>query len=227
VRVITIGDYSKELCGGTHLLHTGFVGTFLITGESSIAAGRRRIEALVGEAASRALQEHSRLLHETARRLSRAPSDVVTGLEELLEQLKQAERERKTLQAQLAKVEAQRLVATAERIKEVSFVQAAIKHMDRESLALLADAVKRSLSGDGIVCLASGDGGTVSMVVAATEGLSKRVHAGNVLKAIAPLVSGSGGGRPDFAQGGGKDAAGIPAALKRAGELIREALDTR
>jgi alanyl-tRNA synthetase len=203
------------------------VGAFLITGESSIAAGTRRIEALVGEAASRTLQERNRLLHETAKRLSRSPADVVSGLEELLEQLKQAERERKTLQAELAKIEAQRLVATAQRIKEVAFVQASIKHMDRESLAVLADAVKRLLSGEGIVCLASGDGGTVSMVVAATAGLSKRVHAGNVLKAIAPLVNGSGGGRPDFAQGGGKDAAGIPSALKRAGELIREALDTR
>ena len=224
VRVVTIGDYSKELCGGTHLPHTGFVGTFLITGESSIAAGTRRIEALVGEAAARRQQESVQLLQDVARRLGRPAGEVAAGLEELLEQLKRAEQERKTLQAELAKVEAKRLVAEGETIGGATVIRAAVKHLDREALAVLADAVRRSLPADGVVCLASEDGGTVSLVLAATAGLAKRVHAGSLLKAIAPLVGGSGGGRPDFAQGGGKDAAGIPAALKRAGELVREAL---
>jgi len=224
VRVVTIGDYSKELCGGTHLPHTGFVGTFLITGESSIAAGTRRIEALVGESAARRQQESQRLLHDVARRLGRPAGEVVAGLEELLEQLKRAERERKTLQAELAKVEAKRLVAEGEMIGGVTMVRAAVKHLDREALAVLADAVKRSLPADGVVCLASEDGGAVSLVLAATPALAKRVHAGNLLKAIAPLIGGSGGGRPEFAQGGGKDAAGIPKALQRVRELVQEAL---
>ncbi|MBI2104208.1 MAG: alanine--tRNA ligase [Candidatus Omnitrophica bacterium] len=227
VRVVTIGDYSKELCGGTHLAHTGFVGTFLITGESSIAAGTRRIEALVGESAARRQQESVRLLHDVARRLGRPAGEVVTGLEELLEQLKRAERDRKSLQAELAKVEAKRLVAEGETIGGVTMVRAAVKHLDREALAVLADAVKRSLPADGVVCLASEDGGAVSLVLAATPGLAKRVHAGNLLKAIAPLIGGSGGGRPDFAQGGGKDAAGIQKALQRARELVGEALEKR
>jgi len=226
VRVVTIGDYSKELCGGTHLPHTGFVGTFLLVGESSIAAGTRRVEALVGEAAARQQHEHQRLLHEVARRLSRPAQDVVAGLEELLDQLKRAERDRKALQAELAKVEAQRLIAEGKTINGVTFVTATVKHADRELLATMADAVTRSLSGEGVVCLASGDQ-PVTVVMATTAGLVERqaVHAGEMLKAIAPLIKGSGGGRPDFAQGGGKDPSGIPAAWRRAEELVREALE--
>ena len=200
------------------------MGTFLLLGESSIAAGTRRIEALVGEAASQRQHQERQVLVEAARRLGRPAGEVAAGLEELLEQLKRAERERKALQAELAKVEAHRLVAEGETINGVTLVRATVKRMDRESLAVLADAVRRSLRGDGVICLASGDGASVSLVVAATLGLAKRVHAGELLKAVAPLISGSGGGRPDFAQGGGKDPAGIPAALKRAEELVREAL---
>jgi alanyl-tRNA synthetase len=226
VRVVTIGDYSKELCGGTHLPHTGFVGTFLITQESSIAAGTRRIEALVGESALRLQQQRHRVLHEAAKRLGRPAEDVVAGLEELLEQLKQAERERKTLQRELAKVEASRLIAEGKTINGVRFITSTIKHADRELLATLADAVRSFLQHDGVVLLASSEGpAQVSFVMATTQDVASRVHAGRMLKAIAPLTQGSGGGRPEFAQAGGKDPSAIPAALKRAEELIREALD--
>jgi len=124
VRVVTIGDYSKELCGGTHLPHTGCVGSFLITAESSIAAGTRRIEAFVGEAAAHQQQEHARLLHDVARRLGRPAGEVVAGLEELLERLKRAERERKTLHLELASVQARGLAAQATDINGVSARQA-------------------------------------------------------------------------------------------------------
>ena len=225
VRVVTIGDYSKELCGGTHLHHTGFVGTFLLVGESSIAAGTRRIEALVGGAAAARQHEQQRLLQEAARRLGRAPDEVVDGLEELLEQLKRAERERRTLQMELAKVEAARLVAEGKQINGVTLVTSTIKRADRELLAALADAVRQSLPGDGVVLLASSEGSaSVSLVMAASRSLTPRIHAGELLKAISPLTKGSGGGRPEFAQAGGKDPSGIPAALKRAEELVREAL---
>ncbi len=227
VRVVTIGDYSKELCGGTHLLHTGFVGTFLIAGESSIAAGTRRIEALVGEQAAARQQQHEHVLREAAKRLGRPAHEVVAGLEELFEQLKRAERERKALQRELATVRAGRLVAEAKRINGVTFVTSMIKDADRELLAALADAVKGSLTGDGVVLLASSEGSEkVSFVMATTRNLAKRIHAGEMLKAISPLAKGSGGGRPEFAQAGGKDPSGIPAALKRAEELVREALAT-
>ena len=227
VRVVTIGDYSKELCGGTHVRHTGFVGQFVIAGESSIAAGTRRIEALVGEAAEARQQQDRRLVHEAARRLGRSADDVVTGLEELLDQLKRAEKERKTLQLELARVQAVRLIADAKKINGVTLVTSTIKQADRELLAALADAVKGSLQGDGIVLLASSDSPTSASVVMATVGAgAKRVHAGQTLKAVSALVKGSGGGRPEFAQAGGKDPSGIPAAMKRVEELVREALGT-
>jgi len=226
VRVVTIGDYSKEVCGGTHLPHTGFLGAFTITGESAVAAGTRRIEALVGEAATARQQQDAGVLHDAARRLSRPAQELMTGLEELLEQLKRSERERKALQLELAKVEAHRLIAEGKSINGITFIAATVKRADRELLAALADAVKSSLKQDGVVLLASGDQGQVSVVVAATPNLVKRVHAGELLKAIAPLVQGSGGGRPEFAQGGGKDPSGIPAALKRAEEIVRESLES-
>ncbi len=226
VRVVTIGDYSKELCGGTHVAHTGFVGSFLITAESSIAAGTRRVEALVGEAAAETQRRQQHLLHDAAKRLGRPADEVVQGLEELLEQLKQSERERKALQGELAKVEASRLVAEGKKINGVTFVTSTIKHADRDLLATMADAVKRSLDRDGIVLLASSDGPAhVAMVMATTSNLTSRVHAGQLLKAIAPLTQGSGGGRPEFAQAGGKDPSGIPTAMKRAEELVRQALE--
>ncbi len=226
VRVVTIGDYSKELCGGTHLRHTGFVGTFLITGESSIAAGTRRIEALVGEAAAQKQQDGQRLLHEAARRLGRPAHELVAGLEELLEQLKRSERERKTVQMEFAKVEAHRLVAEGRKINGVTLVTSTIKHADREQLAALADAVRRSLQTGGVVLLAASEGpNRATLVMATTNDVAGRVHAGQTLKAVSPLTNGSGGGRAEFAQAGGKDPSGIPAAMKRAEELIREALE--
>jgi len=228
VRMVAIGDYSRELCGGTHLAHTGSVGVFCIASESSIAAGTRRIEALVGEAAVSRQQQESQLLHEAAKRLSRPAEELLEGLEELLAQLRQAEEARKALQVELARVEAKRLVSEGKKIGEVTFVSAAIKNADRDTLSILADTIREALQPNGVVLLASSDGDAkVSLVLAATRNLTPRVHAGQLLKAIAPLLQGSGGGRPEFAQGGGKDPSAIPAALKRAEELLREALGKR
>ena len=223
-RVVTIGDYSKELCGGTHLFHTGFVGTFAIVGEGSIAAGTRRIEAVVGEAAAERQQEQARLLHDLGRRLGRPAQELLAGLEELLEQLKRSERERKALRLEVAKVEARRLVAEGKRIDGTLFIAATLHNTDRDTLAMMADAVKASLDEEGIVVLASGGAGRVAVVIAMTPQVAGRLPAGQLLKAIAPVIQGSGGGRPEFAQGGGKDPSRIPAALKRAEELVREAL---
>jgi alanyl-tRNA synthetase len=229
VRVVCIGDYSMELCGGTHLAHTGLLGAFAIVAESSIAAGTRRLEALVGEAAADYQRRQRRVVREAARRLGRGAEELVPALEELLERLKQQERERKDLHAQLARVEARRLAAEGTRIAGVQFVSATIRHADREALAVLADAVRESMQqaapAEGIVVLASADGQTTSFVLAATAGVAKRLHAGQLMKEIAAAAGGSGGGRPEFAQAGGKDPARIPEALRRAEELVRQALE--
>jgi alanyl-tRNA synthetase len=166
------------------------------------------------------------VLHEAARRLSRPAHELVTALEELLEQLKQSERERKSLQTELARVEAKRLVAEAKQINGMVFVSSTMKQASREQLTVLADAIRNALPQDGLVLLASSEGpDQVSLVMAGTANAAKKVHAGQLLKAIAPLTKGSGGGRPDFAQAGGKDPQGIPEAVRKAEALIREALE--
>ncbi|MBI4597207.1 MAG: alanine--tRNA ligase [Candidatus Omnitrophica bacterium] len=225
VRVVTIGDYSKELCGGTHVPHTGFVGALMIVGESSIAAGTRRVEALVGEAASAYEAKHRRVLYEAAKRLGRPAHDVVAGLEELLEQIKTLEHARKNLQHELAKVQAARYIAEGKKLNGVTLVTSTIKQADRELLAVLADAIRGTMGREGVVILASSNGSSeAALVMAVTSDLTSKIHAGQMLKTIAPLTQGSGGGRPEFAQAGGKDPSGIPAALQRAEELIRAAL---
>jgi len=225
VRVVTIGDYSKELCGGTHLPHTGFVGMFTIVGESSIAAGTRRIEALVGDAATARQQTEAAWLKQIATQLGRAPEDVVGGVEELVRQVKAAEKQLKVMKEELARVEAKRFVAEAKQLDGVTFVSAHLKGADREWLATLADAIKGHVS-PGIVLLASEEQpASVAWVMAMTADVVKRrLHAGELLKAIAALTQGGGGGRPDFAQAGGKDPSKIPEALRHAEQLIRQAL---
>ena len=228
VRVVSISDYSRELCGGTHLKATGSIGTFRLVAESSIAAGTRRVEAVVGEAALARQQQESQVLRDIARQLSRSPSEALQGLEELLQQLKASEKRLKTMQAELAHVRATQLVADAKRLDGVTLVVAQIDGVDREFLAAVADAIRGSVT-DGIALLVSKEQSTsVAWVMALTATLVKRgLHAGELLKAIAALTNGGGGGRPEFAQAGGKDPSRIPEALRRAEQLIREALERR
>ena len=147
------------------------------------------------------------------------------GLEDLLEQMKRVERERKTLQGELAKVQAGRLVAQGKALNGITLVCAAIDHADRELLATVADAVRGQLK-TGAVLLASKLGaGEIAWVMALTaDVVARKLHAGQLLKEIAAVTQGGGGGRPDFAQAGGKDPSKIPQAMKRAEELLSEAL---
>ena len=224
VRVVSIGNYSKELCGGTHLRHTGSVGLFRIVSESSIAAGTRRIEAVVGETAMTSQQQEQRLLRQAAQRLGRPPHELLKGLEELAEQLKRAEQAGRAVKLELAKTEANRLIGQAKPINGVAFVAAQVHDADRELLLALADAMKSRLRPGVVVLMAAEGAEKVSCVVATSGADVKQVHAGEILKAIAPVIQGSGGGRPDFAQGGGKDASKISQALAEAERLVRAAL---
>ena len=222
VRVVAIGDYSKELCGGTHLPHTGLVGIFTIVTESSIAAGTRRIEAVVGQAAQVRHRDDVRLLQAASHTLGQSGDQLLDGFRTLLERFERAKRETKVQLQVSARVEASRLVAQVKDIGGIAFIAAYVKQADRAMLAMMADTIKASLPKEGAVLLASEDGGQVSFVAATSAGIAKRLPAGELIKVIAPLVQGSGGGRPEFAQGGGKDPAGIPAALARAEAWVRE-----
>lgn len=228
VRVVSIGDYSKEFCGGTHLRHTGSIGLFRLVSESSIAAGTRRVEAVVGEAAMDRQQEESRMLRRIAQQLSRSPSDALQGLEELLQQLRNTEKQLKSLKMEFAQAQAGKFVAQAKQIDSVKLVAGRMDGADREVLAALADAIKQAVS-DGVTVLGSKERpDSVAWVMAVSPSLVKRgLHAGQMLKAIAAETGGSGGGRPEFAQAGGNDPSRIPQALSRAEELVRQALEKK
>jgi len=225
VRVVSIGDYSKELCGGTHLRHTGSIGLFRLASESSIAAGTRRVEAVVGETALERQQEESQTLRQIAQQLSRSPQEALQGLEELMQHLKHAEKQLKTLKLEFAQAQAKRLVAEAKHVDGITLVAAQLDGADRELLSAMADAIRGSLR-EGIALLVSREQpDSVAWVMAVSPALVKRgLHAGQLLKAIAAVTQGGGGGRPEFAQAGGKDPAKIPDALQEAERLIRAAL---
>ncbi len=223
VRVVTIGGYSKELCGGTHVSQTGPVGTLRIVAESSVAAGTRRLEALIGESALDRQQHDSLLLTQAAQRLSRPAQDILTGIDEMLQQLSSSEKQIRSLKQELARFQAKQLVAEAKRIDGILFVSAQVDGADRDLLAALADAVRSSLTS-GVALLASAQPSSVAWVLAVTGDLVKRGwHAGQLLKPIAAVTQGGGGGRPEFAQAGGKDPSRLGEALVRAEQVIREA----
>lgn len=225
VRVITIGDYSKEFCGGTHLPHIGYIGSFKIVGESSISAGTRRVEALVGEAANEVAKQESQALKDAAKVLGRPVKEVVTGIGELQQALKTSEKTRLALQAEIAALKAQTLTQNALSIGEVRLVAQEVPATDRDALKLMADAMRDSMGQNAIVLLATQpESQSVAWVMAATKDLAKRIHVGKALKSIAAITGGGGGGRPDFAQAGGKDPQKIGEALKQAESIVKEAL---
>ena len=225
VRVVSIGEYSKELCGGTHVAQTNLVGAFRITAESSIAARTRRVEAVVGESAMARQQQESQLLKRIAERLSRSPQDALGGIEELLEQLRTSEKQAKALKLELAQHRAKQLVVDAKSVNGAKVVIARFDGADRELLSALADAIQGQLTA-GVTLLVSVEApASVAWVMAVTSNLVKRgLHAGRLLKAIAAITQGGGGGRAEFAQAGGKDASRVTEALQEAERLLQDAL---
>jgi len=212
VRVVRIPGFSTELCGGTHCRRTGDIGSFHITSESGIAAGVRRIEAQTGAGAHRWVRSHLDTLNGTAAQLRTSPDNVLPSLQRLQEERKKLERELESARRELAKRAAGDLLSRA---REIDGVQVLAAEFDGD-LREQADRLRDQL-GTALVILAARRGEKVQLLAAATKDIAgSRVHAGKVIQAIAPLVGGRGGGRPDMAQGGGVDTAGIAAALERA-----------
>lgn len=220
VRLIKIGNYSMELCGGTHLSSTGQAGLIKILGESGVASGVRRIEALTGSAAVRYFNERENLLYEIAAVLKTNPQDSVRRIEALMAEIKNKEKEMEQLRKKAVGDELDSIIAAAEDVKGIKVVRARFDQLNMEDLRDAGDTIKNKI-GSGVVVLASSYGDKVSLVVTATKDvLGKGVHSGNVIKEIAKLVGGGGGGRPDMAQAGGKDVSGIDEALLQAVKVI-------
>ncbi|HEV8674890.1 MAG TPA: alanine--tRNA ligase [Methylomirabilota bacterium] len=212
VRVVKIGDFSTELCGGTHLDATGQIGLFKLTGESAIAAGVRRVEAVTGQVALHHVGQAEAALREAADLLKSAPLEVPRRLGKLLDEQRALEKQLAELGTRQAKQRATELVAGARQVGDVAVVAARLDGLDAEGLRAVADSVRERLVS-GVVCLGSVTDGKVSLVSAVTKDLTKRFHAGKLVQRVAKAVDGGGGGRPDLAQAGGKNPAALDAAL--------------
>ena len=223
VRVVEAGDYSLEFCGGTHLAHTSQAGLFKITSEGSSQAGVRRIEAVTGKAALLRTLDQERLLSDIAASLKTTSVNAPASVEKLQAELKQKERELAALQKAAAGGQVDALIASAKSNFGFSLVVHAVTgNADGDTLRMLADEAVSKLKS-GVVILGGIDSGKVSLAVRVSKDLVTRgIHAGNIVKAAAPIVGGGGGGRPDAAQAGGKDPSKLPDALAAAERLVGE-----
>lgn len=218
VRVVKIGDFSKELCGGTHVRNTGTIGLFKIVSEGSVASGVRRITAITGKAVIEHYKQLERIAQEAAAHAKCETEKLPQKIDDLQQQIRD-------LNAEIAKMKSASMKDAlseiqAEEVGGLKLVTQKLSGADMDQLRELGDRIKESI-GDGVIVLASDNGGKVSLVAMATEGaLEKGAHAGNIIKQIAPLVGGGGGGRPNMAQAGGKNAAGIDDALAKVKELL-------
>jgi alanyl-tRNA synthetase len=219
VRVVSLSDFSKELCGGTHTGKTGDIGLFKIISESGIASGVRRIEALTGEAALQHIQKTSRLLQDTAYLIKEKPDAVASKIGKILGELKALEKQVDQLKAKIA---AESAVVEGDDIKTVKNTKVLVKKVSVENPAALrelTDRLKEKLKS-GIVVLGSVNGPKVFLIAGVTQDLAGRYHAGKIIKKIASTVGGSGGGRPDMAQAGGSKPEKLDQALKKAYKVI-------
>jgi alanyl-tRNA synthetase len=221
VRVVKIGDFSTELCGGTHVHRSGEIGIFKLPFESGVAAGVRRVEAFTGEGALDLIRSYEQKLKEIGNLVRGSADDAVEKVKKLLDRQKELEREIEKLRGQFEKDQIPELLAKKQSVDGANVVVSRVDGVDAKQLRDIIDQLKEKL-GSSVVVLASAGGGNVNLVASVSPDLTRRYHAGNIIKELARIVGGGGGGRPDFAQAGGKESAKIAAALKRAEELIRE-----
>ncbi len=220
VRVVSMGDFSKELCGGTHVSNTGVITAFKLVSESGIAAGVRRIEALTGDGVFKYYKEQEAELAKAAKLLKTAPQSVCEKIEHLYSEIKFLQAENEALKSKAAKDALGDVMNQVQEIKGVKLLAAKLEGVDMNGLRDLGDQLKEKL-GEGVVVLASVNDGKVNLMATATDEAQKKgAHAGNLIKAIAVLVGGGGGGRPGMAQAGGKNPAGVDAAIKEAAKVV-------
>jgi alanyl-tRNA synthetase len=223
VRVVTVQDFSRELCGGTHVSRTGEIGLFKIVGEGGIAAGVRRIEAVTGPGSLSLFKEDEELiLHlEDSARTTR--QELPTVIEKYLSTIKTLEKEVEGLKYKLARGKLEEIEKSAVEHKGVKILAGIVDEVDKASLRNLADELKARIRS-GIVVLATSDSQKVSLVAATTSDLVQKLHAGKLVREISALVGGSGGGRPDMAEAGGKEPDKLPEAMARVAGIVKKTL---
>ena len=221
VRVVSMGDFSKELCGGTHVGNTGVISLFKILSETGIAAGVRRIEALTGNGVIAYYKELENELQQAAKAAKAEPSQLTAKIENFHEEIKELRSENEKLKSKLANSALGDVMNQVIEVKGVKLLAAKVPELDMNGLRTLGDQLKDKL-GDGVIVLASATApDKVSLLAMATDGAMKKgAHAGNLIKQLASFVGGGGGGRPNMAQAGGKNAAGIETAIAKAAEIL-------
>lgn len=221
VRVVSAGTYSIELCGGIHVGNTAEIGLFKIVSESGIGAGTRRIEAVTGAGAYRVMNQHLETLEQAAAVLKTKTTEVPVRIEALQQQLRETERANESLQAKLANIEAASLKDDVEEINGVRVIAKRVDVSDMDALRGMMDELKSSL-GSAIIVLGSAQGEKVNLVASVSKDLiDQGYHAGKLIKEVATRCGGGGGGRPDMAQAGGKDASKLEEALAYASQYVQ------
>lgn len=220
VRVVTMGDFSVELCGGTHVDNTSAISAFKIISESGIAAGVRRIEAMTSQGVFEYYDRLEATVNQAAQMVKTTPAGLLEKLSHLMADLKALQSENESLKSKAAKEALGDVMDQVVEVKGVKLLASSVSGVDMNGLRELGDQLKEKL-GEGVVVLASDCDGKVNLIAMATEGAMKAgAHAGNLIKAIAGKVGGGGGGRPNMAQAGGKNPAGIPEAVAEAKAVL-------
>ncbi|PAE23073.1 alanine--tRNA ligase [Bacillus sp. 7894-2] len=221
VRVVQVGDYSLELCGGCHVPNTASIGLFKIQSESGIGAGTRRIEAVTGESAYKLMNDQITVLKEASGKLKTNPKDLSARIDVLLGEMKQLQRENESLAAKLGNIEAGSLVSKAKEVNGITVLAEKVQASDMNNLRNMADDLKQKL-GSAVVVLGSINEGKVNIIAGVTDDLIKKgFHAGKAVKEVAAKCGGGGGGRPDMAQAGGKDPEKLESALQFVEEWVK------
>jgi alanyl-tRNA synthetase len=221
VRVVKIGDFSTELCGGTHVHRSGEIGIFKLHTEGGVAAGVRRVEAVTGEGALDLIRAYEQQLKEIGALVRSGMDDTVHRVKKLLQQQKDLEREIETLRGQHGKNQLPDLLAKKQQVNGATVVVSKVEKVDANQLRELADQLKEKI-GSGLIFLVSAGESNVTMVASVTKDMTSRYHAGNIVKQIAPIVGGGGGGRPDFAQAGGKEPSKVDEAVDKVWQIVRQ-----
>jgi alanyl-tRNA synthetase len=230
VRVVTIPDsraprgfYSKELCGGTHVKRAGEIGVLKIISEESIAAGVRRVEAVTGSGALEHFEKQAQLLTQLATHLKVGQDDILSNVEKLAQTAKQLDKQLADQKRRNALNQVDELAAQAHKVKGVRTIAARVQDVDREGLRQLVDSLRQKL-GSGVVVLGMPEDGKVALIVGVTKDLTSKVHAGKLIQTLAKQVGGSGGGRPDLAEAGGKDTSALNSTLEGVTSLLESLL---
>jgi alanyl-tRNA synthetase len=222
VRVVSIGDYSKELCGGTHLHTTGEIGLFKIVTETSSSAGVRRIEALSGEAAWKFIRKQEETLTEASRFLGVSQSDLISRLKKMVEEDEKLKKELESFKDRMMSERAKTLLEDVREVKGIKVLSAEVSGVGPDELRKLWDDIKEKI-GSGLAVLGSRSDSKVYLLVGVTKDLAKRFHAGNIIKELATLIDGGGGGKPSMAQAGGNKPEKLDEALRKVFEIVNSA----